>query len=200
VCHITRWEEDYKGNNTSPSLQSPLANSSSPSCTWSVVITQPRCYLCTRGSHWPARVHTVSQHLPASLSSWNTWCNWFILHCSVNCPQITSWYPQGMRVLRQCKVPRAKVMSVTIQRENIRPSKKEMNKSVTMLPSCPMFSVRLWITTSPYRWPVVNLPSTCMLCTKDLAHRRVQLVICGQYKRYELESAFCNSPQTSVGT
>jgi hypothetical protein len=32
--HITTWEEDYKGNNTSPSLQSPLANSSSPSCRW----------------------------------------------------------------------------------------------------------------------------------------------------------------------
>jgi hypothetical protein len=32
--HITAWEEDYKGNNTSPFLQSPLANSSSPSCTW----------------------------------------------------------------------------------------------------------------------------------------------------------------------
>jgi hypothetical protein len=27
MCHITTWEEDYKGNNTSPSLQSPLANS-----------------------------------------------------------------------------------------------------------------------------------------------------------------------------
>jgi hypothetical protein len=31
--HLTAWEEDYKGNNTSPSLQSPLANSWSPSCT-----------------------------------------------------------------------------------------------------------------------------------------------------------------------
>jgi hypothetical protein len=34
MCHITTWEEDYKGNNTSPSLQSPLANSSTPSCTY----------------------------------------------------------------------------------------------------------------------------------------------------------------------
>jgi hypothetical protein len=34
MCHITTWEEDYKGNNTSPSLQSPLANFSSPSCTY----------------------------------------------------------------------------------------------------------------------------------------------------------------------
>jgi hypothetical protein len=38
-----------------------------------------------------------------------------------------------MRVLRQSTVPRAEVMFVTIQRENIRPSKKEMNKAVTML-------------------------------------------------------------------
>jgi hypothetical protein len=38
-----------------------------------------------------------------------------------------------MQVLRQCKVPQAEVMFITIQRENIRPSKKEMNKAVTML-------------------------------------------------------------------
>jgi hypothetical protein len=35
------------------------------------------------------------------------------------------------------------VMFVTIQRENICPSKKEMNKAVTMLPNCQMFAVRL---------------------------------------------------------
>jgi hypothetical protein len=33
MCHITTWEEDYKGNNTSPSFQSPLTNSSTPSCS-----------------------------------------------------------------------------------------------------------------------------------------------------------------------
>jgi hypothetical protein len=38
-----------------------------------------------------------------------------------------------MRVLLKCKVPRAEVMFVTIQRENIRPLKKEMNKVVTVL-------------------------------------------------------------------
>jgi hypothetical protein len=32
-------------------------------------------------------------------------------------------------------------MFVTIQRENIRPSKKEINKTVTMLLNCPMFAV-----------------------------------------------------------
>jgi hypothetical protein len=37
-----------------------------------------------------------------------------------------------MRVLRQYKVPRAEVM---FQRENIRPLKKEMKKTVTMLPN-----------------------------------------------------------------
>jgi hypothetical protein len=34
-------------------------------------------------------------------------------------------------------------MFVTIQRENIRPAKKEMKKAVTMLPNCPMFAVRI---------------------------------------------------------
>jgi hypothetical protein len=38
-----------------------------------------------------------------------------------------------MRVLRQCKVPRSEVVFVTIQLENIRPLKKEMDKAVTML-------------------------------------------------------------------
>jgi hypothetical protein len=38
-----------------------------------------------------------------------------------------------MRVLRQCKIPRAEAMFVIIQRENIRLSKKEMKKDVTML-------------------------------------------------------------------
>jgi hypothetical protein len=36
-------------------------------------------------------------------------------------------------VLWQCKVSRSELMFVTIQRENIRPSKKEINKTVTML-------------------------------------------------------------------
>jgi hypothetical protein len=41
---------------------------------------------------------------------------------------------------RQGKVPRADVVLVTIQRENIRPSKKEVNKSVTMLKLPDVFS------------------------------------------------------------
>jgi hypothetical protein len=40
-------------------------------------------------------------------------------------------------------VPRAEVMFVIIQRENIRPSKKEINKAVIMLPNYPVFAVRL---------------------------------------------------------
>jgi hypothetical protein len=44
--------------------------------------------------------------------------------------------PERMRVLRQCKVPRAEVMFVTIQGENIRPSKKEVIKAVTMTDAC----------------------------------------------------------------
>jgi hypothetical protein len=38
-----------------------------------------------------------------------------------------------MRVLRQSTFPQAEVMLVIIQRENICPSKKEMNKAVTMI-------------------------------------------------------------------
>jgi hypothetical protein len=42
-----------------------------------------------------------------------------------------------MRVLRQRKVSRAEVIFVTIQRENIRPSKKEMNKAVNNVSKLP---------------------------------------------------------------
>jgi hypothetical protein len=90
------------------------------------------------------------------------------------CPQITSWSPQEMRVLRQCTVSRAEVMFVNIQLENIRPSKK-LTRLLQCL-NCPMFAVRLWITTSSYHWPVGSLPSTFMLCTPP-ALRRDQLVI-----------------------
>jgi hypothetical protein len=86
--------------------------------------------------------------------------------CGRYSPQITSWSPKVMRVLRQCKVQRAEVMFVTIQRENIRHS----NKWTRLLQSlnCPMFAFWLWIITSPYRWPVGSLPSTCMLCTSPV--------------------------------
>jgi hypothetical protein len=33
-----------------------------------------------------------------------------------------------------------------------------------------MFAVRLWITTSHYRWPLRRFPSTCMLCTPPALH------------------------------
>jgi hypothetical protein len=84
--------------------------------------------------------------------------------------------PQAARVLRWCKFPRSEVMFITVQRENIRPSKKETNKAVTMLSKIQIarcFAVRLWITTSPYRWLIGSLPSTYMLwtpphCTKGV--------------------------------
>jgi hypothetical protein len=44
--------------------------------------------------------------------------------CGTHSSQITSWSPQGMRVLRKCKDPRAEVMFVTVQGENIRSSHK----------------------------------------------------------------------------
>jgi hypothetical protein len=52
---------------------------------------------------------------------------------TVYSPQITSWSPQEMRVLLQCKVPRAEVTFVTIKLENIRFSQKEMEQALTML-------------------------------------------------------------------
>jgi hypothetical protein len=58
------------------------------------------------------------------------WCG---LRRYIYRPQITSWSQQGMRVLIQCTVSRAKVMFITIQRENISPSKKERNKVVTII-------------------------------------------------------------------
>jgi hypothetical protein len=85
-------------------------------------------------------------------------------------PQITSCSSQGMRVLRQCKLPREEVIFFAIQHENFRPWKKEMNKAVTMLPNCPMFAVRLWITMPLYRWPIGSLPSTCIVCTPTALH------------------------------
>jgi hypothetical protein len=59
-----------------------------------------------------------------------------------------------------------------------------------MLSKCPMFAVRLWITTSPYLWPLGSLPSTCMFCTpprtalRTFTPSRDRLVICGQYDVY----------------
>jgi hypothetical protein len=85
--HITAWEEDYKGNNTSPSLQSPLANSWSPSCTntspplalqsmfepcphlqWGFSITHNYTHARTPLDEWSARrrglyLHRTTQHI-----------------------------------------------------------------------------------------------------------------------------------------
>jgi hypothetical protein len=77
--------------------------------------------------------------------------------------------PQGMRVLRQCTVLRQEAMVVTIQRKNIRPSKKEMNKSVTSL-KCPMFAVRLCIFTADHYEVFRQLACSVLPphCTKDV--------------------------------
>jgi hypothetical protein len=48
--------------------------------------------------------------------------------------------------------------------------RKKWIRLITMLPNCPMFAGRLWITTSPYRWPIGSLLSTCMLCTPPALH------------------------------
>jgi hypothetical protein len=52
------------------------------------------------------------------------------------------------------------------------PQRKKWTRLLQCL-NCPMFTVRLWITTSLCRWPIGSLPSTCMFytlphCTKDV--------------------------------
>jgi hypothetical protein len=54
--------------------------------------------------------------------------------------------PQGMGVLRQCKVPRAEVMFVTIQRENILPPKKWTRHKYARCFQLDYESLRLFIT------------------------------------------------------
>jgi hypothetical protein len=102
--------------------------------------------------------NTVRLHNP---EDWNPY---FTCKERQYCPQITSWSPQGMRVLRQCTVPRAEVMFVTIQHENSAPQRKKWTRLLQCL-NCPMFAIRPWITTSLCHWPVRSLPSTCVLCT-----------------------------------
>jgi hypothetical protein len=98
-------------------------------------------------------------------------CGTILCFCSVlYCPHITSWSPQGMRVLRQCKVLRAEIMFVTIQRENILPQRKKWTNLLQFL-NCPIFAVRIWITTPFYRWPIGNLPSTRVFCTRFAVHK-----------------------------
>jgi hypothetical protein len=65
-------------------------------------------------------------------------------------PQITCWSSQGMRVLRQCTVPRAEAMFVTIQRKTFAPQRMKWTRLLQCL-NCPMYGVRLWVTTSLYR-------------------------------------------------
>jgi hypothetical protein len=116
-------------------------------------------------------------------------------HCKYS-PQTTSWSPQGMQVLRQCKVPRAEVMFVTIQRESIRSSKKEMNKAWT----CPIFAVRLWITTSPHRWPIGSFQSTCMLCTPPPPHCTKDVLHPAGMNSWSVQSRYLSFPEGIVLT
>jgi hypothetical protein len=94
---------------------------------------------------------------------------------------------------------------LTLQHEHIRTSKKEMNKAVTLSlqnTNCQMCAVRLWITTLPYRWPVRNLPSTCMFvlpphCTKDVYTPQGWTHDLWTVRRYHcvVETYLCISPR-----
>jgi hypothetical protein len=72
MCHITTWEEDYKGNNTSPSLQSPLANSQLLAVHGNLVVSQMRrgCALhiyIPPGGRLAPSVHILGQLLPVQV-------------------------------------------------------------------------------------------------------------------------------------
>jgi hypothetical protein len=91
-----------------------------------------------------------------------------------------------MRVLRQCTVSRAEVMFVTIQCENIRLSKKDMNEAVTMFSKAPdvcslqNHDVYLSLTnrTSSVHLHDLYYPRTAL---RTFTPRNDQLVICGQF-------------------
>jgi hypothetical protein len=93
--------------------------------------------------------------------------------------------PARMRVLRQRTVPRTAVMFVTIQRENIRPSKIKMNKAVTMLklPDVCSYAMNHYVSLS-----LTNMKSSVHLhalysprtVLRTFSPRRDQFVICGQ--------------------
>jgi hypothetical protein len=128
-----------------------------------------QCYILTSRKN-ERRIYATIELLKKDFSSRFMSCYFQVGLPYSYSPQITIRSPQEMRVLRQCKFQWAEAMFVTIQRVNNRPSKKEMKKAVTMLPNCPMFSVRMWITASPYLWPIGSFPSTCMLCTLPALH------------------------------
>jgi hypothetical protein len=105
-----------------------------------------------------------------------------LIHASIliyYSPLITCWSPQGMWVLWQCKVPRVEVMFVTIQCENIRPSKKEMNKPGVCSYSV-NHSVSLSLTNrkSSVHLHALYSPRTAL---RMITRCRDHLMICGHY-------------------
>jgi hypothetical protein len=51
--------------------------------------------------------------------------------------------------------------------------RKKWTRMLRCFQTVRFFAVRLWITTSPYRWPIWSLPSTCMLCTPPVCSKDV---------------------------
>jgi hypothetical protein len=100
-------------------------------CLWTAATNRPVGHPPGDIWVWRATVERYWQGKPKNSENNLSQCH-FAHHKSYR-PQIRSWSPQGMGVLRQCKVQRAEVIFVTTQRENMRLSKKEMNKAVTML-------------------------------------------------------------------
>jgi hypothetical protein len=101
-----------------------------------------------------------------------------------------------MLVLRLCTVPRAEVMFVTIQCENVRPSNQEMKKAVTVLklPDVCSSAVNRYISLS-----LTSMKSSVHLHAlySPRTALRDQLVNCGQYMPLSLTiSNFAFCPQS----
>jgi hypothetical protein len=94
-----------------------------PNCFTSYNTRKGLCFLslCAIALRSPPASHVSTSNSQWSSQLFCVYCRWCIYS-----PQITTWSPQGMRALRQCKAPRAQVMFATIQRENIRPSKNDI--------------------------------------------------------------------------
>jgi hypothetical protein len=68
------------------------------------------------------------------------------------------------------RFPERKLCSLLSNVKTFGRQKKKLTRLLQRL-NCPMFAVRLSITTRPYRWPIGSLPSTCMLCTPPAMHQ-----------------------------
>jgi hypothetical protein len=102
-------------------------------------------------------------------------------------PQTTSWSRKACESCGNARFREQKWCSILFNVKTFAPQRRKWKRLLQCI-NCPMFAVRLWITTSPYRWPIGSLPFNRMLCTpppprtalRTFTPSRDQLVICGQ--------------------